>query len=61
MSDCPFLDPYCPCQDGDACHYRDISGSPAITPPFVFWLGRDYLYKIEANGMTDTTREQEGG
>ena len=21
---CPGNDPACPCQDGDACHYRDI-------------------------------------
>jgi hypothetical protein len=23
-------DPACPCQDGDACHYRDILGSPGM-------------------------------
>jgi len=27
---CPFGDPLCPCQDGDACHYRDLPGSPAM-------------------------------
>jgi hypothetical protein len=30
---CPFGDPYCPRQDGDACHYVDLPGSPAMTPP----------------------------
>ena len=30
---CAFGDPYCPCQDGDACHYVDVPGSPAMTPP----------------------------
>jgi len=30
---CPFGDPYCPCQDGDACHYIDLPGSPAMKPP----------------------------
>ncbi len=25
---CIGNDPGCPCQDGDACHYRDIPGSP---------------------------------
>lgn len=30
---CPFGDPYCPCQDGDACHYVSLPGSPAMTPP----------------------------
>jgi hypothetical protein len=31
---CAFGDPFCPCQAfrpyGDACHYRDIPGSPAM-------------------------------
>ena len=30
---CAFGDPYCPCRDGDACHYVDAGGSPAMTPP----------------------------
>lgn len=30
---CPFGDPYCPCQDGDACHYVDYPWSKAMTPP----------------------------
>lgn len=30
---CLFGDPTCPCQDGDACHYVDLPGSPAMTPP----------------------------
>lgn len=27
---CPHGDPTCPCQDGDACHYVDLPGSPAM-------------------------------
>ena len=30
---CIGNDPGCPCQDGDACHYRDIPGSPAWPLP----------------------------
>jgi hypothetical protein len=30
---CAFGDPYCPCQDDDACHYVDMPGSPAMKPP----------------------------
>lgn len=30
---CPFGDLYCPCQDGLACHYVDLPGSPAMKPP----------------------------
>ena len=29
LSPCIGSDPSCPCQDGDACHYRDAPGSPA--------------------------------
>ena len=29
---CIGNDPACPCQDGDACHYIDLPGSPAMTP-----------------------------
>jgi hypothetical protein len=29
----PCPDPLCPCQDGDACHYRDLPRSPAMPPP----------------------------
>ena len=30
MKACIGNDPYCPCQDGDACHYVDLPGSPAF-------------------------------
>lgn len=30
---CIGNDPGCPCQDGDACHYRDIPGSPGWPVP----------------------------
>ena len=33
MSRCIGNDPYCPCQDGDACHYADMPGSPAMPLP----------------------------
>lgn len=29
---CAFGDRFCPCQDGDACHYVDAPGSPAMEP-----------------------------
>jgi hypothetical protein len=32
-TNCIGNDPACPCQDGDACHYRDIPGSPALPLP----------------------------
>ncbi len=28
---CRHGDPFCPCQDGDPCHYEDAPGSPAMT------------------------------
>jgi activating signal cointegrator 1 len=28
----PCSDPYCPCQDGDACHYVAVGSSPASDP-----------------------------
>lgn len=30
---CPFGDLYCPCQDGDPCHYVVSGGTPAMAPP----------------------------
>src|ERR1039458_327971 len=30
---CLSGDPYCPCVDGDACHYVAYGTSPASTPP----------------------------
>jgi hypothetical protein len=30
---CPFGDPYCPCQDGDPCHYVAADGLHAMEPP----------------------------
>jgi hypothetical protein len=35
MTPCIGNDPYCPCQDGDSCHYRDIPGSPGWPLPTV--------------------------
>jgi len=33
MSQCKYGDPYCPCQDGDACHYEPSQGTPAMAVP----------------------------
>lgn len=30
MPKCRGNDPTCPCQDGDACHYETVDGSPAM-------------------------------
>ncbi len=35
LTACPYHDPYCPCQDGDSCHYR---GPDAWQPPRRFKL-----------------------
>ena len=32
-TDCIGEDPLCPCQDGDACHYRDTPTSKAMPIP----------------------------
>jgi hypothetical protein len=37
MSACLYGDPYCPCQDGDACHYRQVGESLALQPPADWW------------------------
>lgn len=37
---CPFGDPYCPCPDGDICHYVDdpVTGTKAwLTPTHLDW------------------------
>jgi hypothetical protein len=33
--DCPGNDPYCPCQDGDACHYKPLPALVALDAPVV--------------------------
>lgn len=33
LEPCIGSDPMCPCQDGDACHYRDLPNSPAMPAP----------------------------
>jgi len=30
---CIGKDPRCPCQDGDACHYKDCGGTKALPVP----------------------------
>jgi hypothetical protein len=30
---CVGKDPQCPCQDGDACHYKDCGGTKALPVP----------------------------
>lgn len=34
---CAFGDPFCPCQDGDVCHYVDDpeTGTKAMAPPTI--------------------------
>lgn len=29
---CIGADPFCPCQDGDACHYVAVGDTPAMVP-----------------------------
>lgn len=41
---CKGGDPFCPCQDGDACHYVDMPGSPAMTISLEEWDGFDAIY-----------------
>jgi hypothetical protein len=49
---CIGNDPLCPCQDGDACHYRDLPGSPKwpriVDPHSRFRRLRDELAAIIA-------------
>lgn len=38
MTECEYGDPTCPCQDGDSCHYEDVTlpdgtVSKAMEPP----------------------------
>ena len=35
---CIGKDPRCPCQDGDACHYKDCGGTKAWPVPHQ-WVG----------------------
>jgi hypothetical protein len=52
MTLCPALDPFCPCQDGDACHYDD----GRMTPPT-----EDYLRLcavVTAAGPTDWHKQE---
>ena len=32
MADCKYGDPFCPCQDGDMCHYEAPNPLPAPDP-----------------------------
>jgi len=34
MADCKYGDPYCPCQDGDMCHYEGPNPMPAPRPHY---------------------------
>ncbi len=36
---CVGKDPRCPCQDGDACHYKDCVGTKARTVAQRTWVG----------------------
>ena len=45
---CPHGDPYCPCQDGDACHYVAYGTSPALRP----------MTRVEIDRLTDAAQTQ---
>ena len=53
---CIGKDPRCPCQDGDACHYKDCGGTkawpvPKAEPPQRQWVGlTDEDYKRMSSG-----------
>jgi len=36
---CIGKDPRCPCQDGDACHYKDCGGTKALPVAQRKWVG----------------------
>lgn len=40
---CPANDPYCPCQDGDACHYVDTEDTKAFPVPVDLLCKQDQL------------------
>ena len=35
MPACKYHDPFCPCQDGDACHCEDCGDTKAWDPRYV--------------------------
>ena len=51
MPKCPYGDPGCPCQDGDACHYVVAFGSPAMAPPDIFTAARTIAQVFTAAGI----------
>ena len=48
---CIGKDPRCPCQDGDACHYKDCVGTKARPVAQRTWVG--LTYKRPWQGLTD--------
>lgn len=50
-TECEFGDPFCPCQDGDPCHYVDQPGSPAMIAP-----GMLALAEAEAEAAAEEDR-----
>lgn len=55
---CPHGDASCPCQDGDACHYVDLPGSPAMPAPDTVELNaQDAATELQALlGVPDGTK-----
>lgn len=51
---CKYGDPYCPCQDGDPCHYE---GDNPMTPPAVTELERFVAWWDEWTKDTPSWRE----
>ena len=44
MSPCKYGDPYCPCQDGDPCHYE---GDNPMTPPAEYYIAAGHRLALE--------------
>ena len=69
MKRCIGNDPSCPCQDGDACHYRAVAGTPAMRKPKLLsefhiaktcsdWLALDNWRRLNTNPVSDTATIQ---
>ena len=54
---CIGKDPRCPCQDGDACHYKDCGGTKALPVPAAQrqWVGlTEFQFAEIYNKWNDT-------
>jgi len=48
---CVGKDPRCPCQDGDACHYKDCGGTKALPVPVAQLEQEPVAYYHPRNGF----------